>query len=87
MPSRMRFQRDLRGADIKPADLFPERNGHTSKPQIVATYPYRDEQGELLFQVVRFAPKDFRQRRTGSFRARWLGMVHKGCAKGSVSPS
>ena len=31
--------------------------------RIVATYPYRDEDGKLLFEVVRFAPKDFRQRR------------------------
>jgi hypothetical protein len=36
--------------------------GKTS-PRIVATYDYRDERGELLFQVVRFDPKDFRQRR------------------------
>jgi hypothetical protein len=27
------------------------------------TYDYRDEGGELLYQVVRFEPKDFRQRR------------------------
>ena len=33
------------------------------KPRIVATYDYRDENGNLLFQVVRFDPKDFRQRR------------------------
>jgi hypothetical protein len=33
------------------------------KPQIVATYDYRDERGELLFQVVRYEPKGFRQRR------------------------
>ena len=31
--------------------------------QIVATYDYVDEDGELLFQAVRFDPKDFRQRR------------------------
>jgi putative DNA primase/helicase len=33
------------------------------KQRIVAAYDYRDEGGELLFQVVRFDPKDFRQRR------------------------
>lgn len=33
--------------------------------RIVATYDYRDELGELLYQVVRYAPKDFRQRRKG----------------------
>jgi len=35
-----------------------------SDREIVATYPYTDEDGELLFEVVRLAnPKDFRQRR------------------------
>ena len=33
------------------------------KATIVATYDYTDASGELLFQVVRFDPKDFRQRR------------------------
>lgn len=33
------------------------------KAIIVATYDYRDESGELLFQVVRMQPKTFRQRR------------------------
>src|SRR5512139_1614153 len=31
--------------------------------QIVATYDYRDEGGALLYQKVRYAPKDFRIRR------------------------
>ena len=31
--------------------------------RILATYDYRDEAGELVFQVVRYEPKDFRQRR------------------------
>jgi len=37
----------------------------TSKtgPQIVAEYDYVDEAGKQLYQVVRYAPKDFRQRR------------------------
>jgi hypothetical protein len=30
--------------------------------KIVAAYDYRDESGTLLYQVVRFEPKDFRQR-------------------------
>ncbi|MCH7779471.1 MAG: hypothetical protein IH848_01375, partial [Acidobacteria bacterium] len=34
-----------------------------SRKNIVATYDYRDEQGVLLFQVVRFEPKGFRARR------------------------
>jgi 5S rRNA maturation endonuclease (ribonuclease M5) len=50
-------------------DLFPG-NSHTAtrKPSKVAkktsaTYDYTDENGALMFQVVRFEPKDFRQRR------------------------
>jgi putative DNA primase/helicase len=35
----------------------------TSPSKIVATYDYRDENGVLLFQAIRFEPKDFRQRR------------------------
>lgn len=48
---------------VKPADLFPDRsrNGNGGR-RTVATYPYRDEAGKLLFQVVRYDPKDFRQR-------------------------
>jgi 5S rRNA maturation endonuclease (ribonuclease M5) len=40
-----------------------KRNGGAAPSTIVATYDYTDESGALLFQVVRFAPKDFRQRR------------------------
>lgn len=45
-------------------DLFAaaeRRNGH--EKHIVATYDYRTTDGVLSFQVVRMAPKDFRQRR------------------------
>lgn len=60
------------------ADLFPasnrnghHRNGHAGRnghhhgngSNIVAAYDYHDERGELLFQVCRMEPKDFRQRR------------------------
>lgn len=45
---------------ISAGDLFEKRSGGK---EIVATYPYTDEHGKLLFEVVRFAPKDFRQRR------------------------
>ncbi len=34
-----------------------------SERRIVAEYPYTDESGALVFQVVRYEPKDFRQRR------------------------
>lgn len=46
------------------ADLFnaPKSNGN-SRGEIVATYDYLDEAETLLFQVVRFEPKGFRQRK------------------------
>jgi putative DNA primase/helicase len=34
-----------------------------AKRRIVTTYDYTDEQGSLVFQVVRYEPKNFRQRR------------------------
>jgi putative DNA primase/helicase len=48
-------------------NLFPV-NGHHAhgKPKlgkIVSTYDYRDETGELVYQVCRFEPKAFRQRK------------------------
>jgi len=54
--------------DLKMADLFPEqRDEDTPDPQssrrIVRTYDYCDERDRLLYQVVRFDPKGFAQRR------------------------
>lgn len=46
-------------------DLFdpkPERD-RARRPEIVATYPYADEHGEVVFEKVRYFPKDFRVRR------------------------
>jgi hypothetical protein len=52
------------------ADLMPERGDQkfaepapNGRPRIVANYDYRDERGDVLFQVVRREPKDFIQRR------------------------
>lgn len=51
------------------SDLFAEAREKSltarnpSRRQIVKSYDYRDETGELLFQTVRFEPKDFSQRR------------------------
>lgn len=45
---------------------FPESDG-PKKPKkkgvIECTYPYTDENGSLLFEVVRYKPKDFKHRR------------------------
>jgi hypothetical protein len=48
----------LAAAGLEMRDLFPDAS---SAPRIVAEYNYLDECGQLLFQVVRFNPKDFRQ--------------------------
>lgn len=56
----------LRAAGLTWADVAPGQNGARPRgPQgkIVATYDYHDAAGETLYQVVRFEPKDFRQRR------------------------
>lgn len=46
------------------ADLFDEPAQRArSQREVVATYDYVDEQGAVLFQVCRFEPKTFRQRR------------------------
>jgi 5S rRNA maturation endonuclease (ribonuclease M5) len=45
------------------ADLFAEKSARASNlGEIDATYDYTDTDGSLLYQVVRYAPKDFRQR-------------------------
>ncbi len=43
-------------------DSTGRRNGHEQK-RLVAAYDYRNATGDLLFQVCRFYPKDFRQRK------------------------
>ncbi|HXG70036.1 MAG TPA: AAA family ATPase, partial [Gemmatimonadaceae bacterium] len=51
----------LAAANLTMRDLFPETKRST--PRIVATYRYEDEGRAHLYDVVRFEPKDFRQRR------------------------
>jgi putative DNA primase/helicase len=53
----------------KHIEAEPARNGFN----IAATYDYTDAVGMLLFQVLRLAPKDFRQRRPDPDRpGKWL---------------
>lgn len=40
-------------------------DARSAKPEIDVTYDYLDENGKLLFQVVRMRPKSFRQRQPG----------------------
>ncbi len=50
--------------EMRMADLGADaENGHRAPRREVATYDYTDERGALLYQVVRFEPKDFRCRR------------------------
>jgi DNA primase len=51
---------------LKARGLWPERERHARR-SIVATYDYTDETGQLLYQVVRYEPKDFSQRRPDGF--------------------
>jgi hypothetical protein len=45
-------------------DLFADPKENSARSEIIAAYDYTSEDGELLYQVVRFGPKkDFRQRR------------------------
>ncbi|HEX9942397.1 MAG TPA: CHC2 zinc finger domain-containing protein [Thermoanaerobaculia bacterium] len=44
---------------------------HGSQFRIAEIYPYQDEDGQPLFEVVRFQPKDFRQRRRGE-DGKWI---------------
>jgi len=45
------------------ADLFVESRANGNGRMIEATYDYRDEDGKLLFQAIRYTPKGFSQRR------------------------
>lgn len=54
----------LTALGLKARDLFAETVRHTRAPRReVACYSYTDEHDHEIYQVVRFEPKDFRQRR------------------------
>jgi putative DNA primase/helicase len=57
----------LSAIGLRLQDLMSHRDDRHAAPQprrrAVATYDYRDEGGKLLFQALRYEPKDFRQRR------------------------
>ncbi len=57
---------------ITTADLFPDKPEAKSEPKkIIATYDYLDGVRTLLFQVVRYQPKSFAQRRPDG-KGGWL---------------
>jgi hypothetical protein len=53
----------LVAANLDWTDLFGEESQRNGRAEIVGTYDYQDEDGHLLFQVIRYSPKSFRQRR------------------------
>lgn len=64
---------------LKALKIGPSTNGThrgNGKPpwKIVATYDYRDEHGNVLYQAVRYEPKDFRQR-TPDGNGGWIWTV------------
>jgi putative DNA primase/helicase len=62
----------LAAAGIEARGLFGDSYAHA---RIVAEYSYLDERGEQLFQVVRYEPKGFRQRRSDGMGG-WLWNLH-----------
>lgn len=66
----------VRAIGLDMADLFAQERAisHASRPArtIIAEYNYRDESGAVVIQVVRYEPKQFRQRRpNGNGRWSW----------------
>lgn len=57
----------LAALSLTVTDLFPDSTSTAPAVSVVrrtiAAYPYTDEHGELLYEVVRREPKEFRQRR------------------------
>ena len=60
----------LQSLGLQMSDLFINEKQSTS-PKIVATYDYTDETGNFLFQVVRYEPKNFKQRHKDS-KGEWV---------------
>lgn len=62
------FERRTSGCDRKTsqrriADLAKRNGGSNLRSRVVTVYSYTDAKGKLLYQQVRFEPKDFRFRR------------------------
>ncbi len=71
------------GAPIAPSG-GNARRGPSQEPRVVATYPYVDERGELLYEVQRVEPgrhgkkKDFWQRRRHPLDGDWVIALSEG---------
>jgi putative DNA primase/helicase len=51
------------------------QSARAEEPRVVAAYDYKDQSGALLYQVVRYEPKDFKQRRPDG-RGGWVWKKH-----------
>jgi hypothetical protein len=79
------FVQERKSLDKDGAIGWLQDQGHITKPQtsnsklgrVAATYDYLGAGGSLLFQVVRFEPKDFRQRQPDG-NGGWLWKVPSG---------
>lgn len=66
----------LAALNVDAVDLFPATTTG-DKRRIVKTYPYLDAEGRLVAEVVRYSPKDFRQRRPdGRGGVEWKAPAH-----------
>jgi hypothetical protein len=50
----------VKALGLEMRDLYPDAAG---KRKLVATYPYEDENGKLLYEILRHSPKNFTVRR------------------------
>jgi len=63
----------LKSAGLTFRDLWPGRDEPRRRMgRIVKTYPYRDAQGQLLYETVRYEPKEFKQRQPGPTPGSWV---------------
>jgi 5S rRNA maturation endonuclease (ribonuclease M5) len=60
---------------LKARGLWESRASMEPQRRIVAEYNYTDEHGELLYQILRFQPKDFRPRYPDG-RGGWIWKKH-----------
>jgi Protein of unknown function (DUF3631) len=68
------FDTVLAALKVNKKELFSEGPPRKRKPRIVAAYDYKNERGTLLYQNVRYEPKDFRLRQPNG-KGRWTWSV------------
>ncbi|MDA8171855.1 MAG: AAA family ATPase [Nitrospiraceae bacterium] len=73
------FYMERHGVDFHEArQALAEKAGLISEPKIIkAVYDYTDEAGNLIFQTVRYEPKDFKQRRPDG-KGGWIWSIKEG---------